>query len=294
VTRRELILAAAGGVTLGAEPGRTLRAGIVPAGAGRRGREAVATFWSNCDQAAALGFHFIEINNTRAEIVEAYSARVPEFRDEMAKRRLTMAGVALFSHIADESRRQELMDHHLALGRFLAATGGSYITHMIAPGTLLNEASDDAEYSRVDTKVWAAHADEIGKRLLNEHGVSLAYHPEQGEVRSGLCDLILDNTDGRYMRLLVDTGHIASGGQDALAMCKRYSSRLACVHLKDFQPAAQPVKAGNVPFGEGVVDLGAIANYLRATQFDGWVMAESGGTNEHMRDYMVRALNLAL
>jgi sugar phosphate isomerase/epimerase len=66
------------------------------------------------------------------------------------------------------------------------------------------------------------------------------------------------------------------------------------VHLKDFTSAELPVKAGNVPFGTGSVDLPAILNFLRATAFNGWVMAETGGTNEQMHDYMTGALGLKI
>src|ERR1700761_4355351 len=110
----------------------------------------------------------------------------------------------------------------MLLGKFVAAAGGNSITHMIAPGTVLNEPADESEYGQVDVKVWARQANEIGMRLINEYGVRLAYHPEQGEVRRSLDEAILNETDDRYFRLLIDTGHIASGGRDAVAECRRY------------------------------------------------------------------------
>jgi sugar phosphate isomerase/epimerase len=241
---------------------------------------------------AALGIHLIEINNTRAEIAEAYASRVNEFRDEMAKRNLTMSGVALFSNMADAGRRAELIQHHLMLGGFLAAVGGRYITHMIAPGSSLNEPADEGEYANVDVKAWAANANETGKRLREEHGVELAYHPEQGEIRCGLHERILHETDDRYFRLLADTGHIASGGADSVKLCRDARSRLTGVHLKDFAREQRPVKAGNVPFGKGEVDLRGVVSVLRETAFTGFVMGESGGTNEQMREYMVNILSL--
>lgn len=300
--RRDFIAVAAGAAAVSVAPAAdsVLRAGIVPAGPNGQGNarpqssDPVATYWANCDQVASLGVHLIEINNTRAQVVEAYASRVAEFRDEMAKRHLTMTGVALFSHMADPEQRDELIRHHMLLGGFLSAIGGSYITHMIAPGSILNEPADESEYQNVDVKAWAANANETGKRLLEEHGVRLAYHPEQGEIRSGLHEQILHATDDRYFRLLVDTGHIASGGADSVKMCRDGLSRLACVHLKDFAQDQAPVKAGNVPFGKGLVDLRGVVNVLRDAKFAGCVMSESGGTNEQMRDYMVNVLLLTV
>jgi sugar phosphate isomerase/epimerase len=303
--RRQFILGAAVGTSLAGQsvPKQSFRAGVVPAGPNRQAAGAgrpesarreseIDTFWSNCDKVSAFGFHFIEFNNTHAQIAEAYVSRSHEFRDEMASRRLTLAGVALFSHIADPTKRKDLIDQHMFLGKFIAAAGGKYITHMIAPGSVLNEPADETEYGHVDVRVWAQQASEIGMRLLNEYGVSLAYHPEQGEIRRGLDEQILNETDDRYFRLLIDTGHIASGGKEAVAACGRYRARLACVHLKDFAPAQAPRKAGNVPFGQGSVDLAGVVRFLREAKFSGWVMGESGGTNEQMHDYLVSNLGL--
>jgi hypothetical protein len=51
-------------------------------------------------------------------------------------------------------------------------------------------------------------------------------------------------------------------------------------------------KAGNVPFGEGAVNLAAVIDELRRSQFAGHVMGESGGTNLTVRDFMAGALRL--
>ena len=284
-----------------AASGQSFLAGIVPAGPGRSSgklpssADPARTYWNNCDEVSALGFHHIEINNTRVRIAELYSNRIAEFKDEMAKRHLTMAGLALFSHMAEAGERSDLVERHMLLGRFLAAVGGKYITHMLAPGTALNESLDENAYRDVDLKAWAANANEIGKRLLNEHGVKLAYHPEQVEVRSGLYERILAATDEQYFAFLPDTGHIASGGADSAAVCGRYRARLAGVHLKDFRPdGGQPLKAGNAMMGAGIVDFAAVIAMLRSNRFGGYVMSESGGTNLVMRDYMTETLKLTI
>jgi inosose dehydratase len=268
-----------------AAPTPSFQPGIVPAG---------RDFWQYCDEVSALGFHRIEFNNTRSQVVEQWSERSSEFRDELAIRNLTLSGVALFSHLANASAYGELVATHMRLGKFLRSVGGSYITHMIAPGAVLNEPADEAEYRSVDRTVWARQANEIGRRLFEEYGVTLAYHPEQGEIRSGLFPQILEDTDESWFRLLLDTGHVASGGRDPVDVCRRWQKRLICVHLKDFHSAATPLKPGNVLLGEGQVDLPAIVETLRQGKFSGWVMAESGGSNQHMRDYLAGPLGLGL
>jgi sugar phosphate isomerase/epimerase len=270
--------------------------GAVPSGRlGSAGH--LEEYWNQCDELAQLGFHAVEINNTRVQIAEYYTDRVREFRREMSTRGLTLSGLALFSRTAESSDRTNLLKSHMLLGKFLSAVGGSYITHMIAAGEILNEPQDDSVYNQIDLKAWARNANEIGKRLLEDHGIRLGYHPEQGEIRTGLYNRFLDSTDDRYVYFLPDTGHFASGGADAVEICRTYRSRLICVHLKDFSPEVtrgKGVKAGNVPFGEGVVDLPNVVAELKRTEFTGYVMGEGGGSNVVMRDFMTGKLRLRL
>ncbi len=275
-----------------AQPPQTFLAGVVPAG--RNNGTPLETFWRNCDTAAQLGFHRIEINDTRTGIDLAYEGREAEFADGMKSRGLNLSGLALFSRIADSSQREETVGRHMRAGRFLKATGGRYITHMLATGEVLNEPTDPVAYESVDVKLWARHANEIGRRLREEYGIALAYHPEQGEIRSGLFTRILEATDERYFRLLIDTGHAASGGAEPASLCKQYRSRLDCIHLKDFDPALTPRKAGNAQPGQGAANLSAVVQALRDIGFEGYVMAEGGATDLAWREYMTGPLRLTI
>ena len=272
---------------------QTFLTGIVPAGRSSPGE--VKDFWSHCDEVSRLGFHRVEVNNTRAMIAEAYSSKVSEFTQAMASRNLTLVGLAQFSRLAEDGASAELIDQHMLLGRFLAEVGGKYITHMIAPGPELNEAKDEAAYRQIDVSHWAVNANAIGQRLWEYCGVKLAYHPEQAEVRTGLYRRFLESTDEGYVFFLPDTGHLAAGGADVVKVIRTYRSRVACVHLKDFSPVPPgggERKPGNVPFGEGTVSFPDVLAELRRSAFWGYVMGESGGTNGFMHDYMVHTLGM--
>jgi sugar phosphate isomerase/epimerase len=273
---------------------QTFKAGIVPSGK-TAAENGVQEFWAHCDEVAAIGVHRIEFNNTRTKVAEYYASRVQEFLDRMAERKLKLTAVAQFSRMGDRLTLQVTKTQHLLLGQFLAGVGGTYITHMIAPGTLLNESVDDEDYRKIDVGLWARHANEVGRELFERWGIVLAYHPEQREVSSGLYKRFLEATDERSIRLLADIGHLAAGGADPVKVCKTYRNRLLAVHLKDFAPApggSIPIKAGNVPFGSGTVDLPKVVAELHASNFSGWVLGESGGTNEQMYTYMTQTLSL--
>jgi sugar phosphate isomerase/epimerase len=260
----------------------------------------VETFWQVCDECQQLGVHNIEINNTHRKIAEAYESRLSEFREEMSKRRLTLLGSAMYSHMQITEQRKELIDVHLRVARFLKAVGGKYMNPLIAPGENLGNGTDE-EYRRVDVKAWAANANEIGKRVKEETGISIGLHPEQGDIRAGLIDRFMDATDSRYFNLWPDVGHFAACGVDPMSVYKRYRSRMVGTHLRDFQPppsdasapGGQPPRGRMVPFGTGVIKLPELVGYLRQTRFEGPVMGEGGG-NQAMRDYMVGNLKLKL
>jgi sugar phosphate isomerase/epimerase len=273
---------------------QTFKTGLVPSGKTSTG-DSVQEFWAHCDEVAATGAHQIEFNNTRIKIAEHYSSRVPEFLDRMTERRLKLTAVAQFSHMGNRADLRENKTKHILLGQFLANVGGAYITHMIAPGEVLNESADNEDYRKIDVRSWVNNANELGHELFERSGIVLAYHPEQREVSSGLYKRFLEATDERYIRLLADIGHLAAGGIDPVKVCRTYRNRLIAIHLKDFAPSPSngaPIKAGNVPFGSGIVNLPQIVTELHKSNFSGWVLGEGGGTDEQMYTYMKQELDL--
>jgi sugar phosphate isomerase/epimerase len=276
-------------------PQQLFQAGVIPVGKTTvaNGRSEVLAY---CDEVAQLGFHRYEVNNTRTGIAQFYVDRIPEFKEQMAMRHLTLVGLAQYSRAEQSNALAELLEQHVLIGRFLAGTGGKYITHMLAPGEILNE-SDESAYENVDVKIWARNANEIGHRLFDQWGIKLGYHPLRAEVTGGLYQRFLDLTDDRYVFLVADIGHLAAGGADSVEICRLYRQRLIAVHLKDYSltPSKEKgTKAGNVPFGQGIVNIPGVVAELERTKFAGWVLGESGGTNLAMRDYMVRSLHITL
>jgi len=254
----------------------------------------VQDFWEHADEVSALGVHHIEFNNTRAQIAEAYLPRLSELRDGMAARRLSMPGLAQYSHMDKQAELSAILKQHLLLGQFMSGIGGKYITHMIAPALVLNEVTDEEAYNRIDLKTWVSNLNQIAKRVFEQWGIKVAYHPEQREVSHHLYEEVLQSTDERYVYFVADVGHLVAGGANAVEVCRKYKERLVAVHLKDFSPAPQggSAKAGHVAFGEGTVDLIGIAAELKRNNFAGWVMGESGASDEDMYQYMTRKLGL--
>lgn len=125
---------------------------------------------------------------------------------------------------------------------------------------------------------------------LSDHaesrGVIAALHPHMGTmVEQG--PEVTRVLEGSKIGLCVDTGHIAVGGADPVALTAQYADRVTHVHLKDvdaeiaakvvsgelaFQAA---VKAGIFrPLGQGDIDIAALVNTLEAADYDGWYVLE--------------------
>lgn len=90
--------------------------------------------------------------------------------------------------------------------------------------------------------------------FFSRHGLRLGYHNHSGEFirydgRAGL-EILLDESDPRYLEAEIDTYWVAFAGGEPSAWCRRYAGRLTAVHLKDMAYKAG-VKQVMTEVGEG-------------------------------------------
>ncbi len=299
-TRRDFLFWS--GIALGVRTGRTQPAAgqTFPAGVclGVGGEE---RFLGACDECSQLGFHTIETGGSGKRLIDLYASRIPQLRDELQKRGLVIAGYAQYSEMSDLAKRKDLIELHLRIGRLLQPVGTRYITHLWIPSPKPGIGSDELlqHLTSQDYRDFGKNANEIGKRLRNETGVRIGYHPEQEDVAAGLVDRVLEATDPRYFDFVPDVGHLQAGGLDPLEIYKRYRSRMIATHLRDFDPEAESewkgktVKGRFVPLGKGCIKLPELIAFLKSTGFSGQVNAEGGGL-QASRDYMQQKLRLTL
>lgn len=241
-----------------------------------------------CDECSRLGVRYLEFNTTNRGLVDSWDNRISLFRDEMAKRNITILGLAVYSRMHDRSKRDELIEQHLRVGRFLKSVGGRYITQLVAPGERLANGTDE-DYRRIDVKAYVENANAVARRLREETGIRIGYHPEQGDIRAGIYEPIVEGTDPRYFDFAPDVGHITASGLEPLSVYKKYRSRMIGTHFKDYSPEARRM----VALGQGAANLPAQAEFLRETKFTGHVMGEGGGSNQAMRDYLADTLRFS-
>ena len=114
---------------------------------------------------------------------------------------------------------------------------------------------DEKRKTLDDYRMWADRFNEAGA-VTQKRGIWLAFHNEPEHVApiDGQIpyDIFADRTDPKVVRLQLDTGNMAMGGQDPIKYLDRYNSRYWAFHIKD---APSLGAKSDTELGKGVVDF---------------------------------------
>ena len=132
---------------------------------------------------------------------------------------------------------------------------------------------------------------ELGK-LAVKNGMKLCYHPHIGTGVEKLEDIdrLMEDTDPRYVNLLLDTGHLYYAGVNPLEVTKKYADRIKHVHLKNIRKSVleksindnrsflDSIRDGvfTVPGDpEGEINFEPIFQELANANYEGWLVVEA-------------------
>ncbi len=265
-TRRTFLAAAAAVAacsaipTLALPPDRNIRFGYTAMTWGEDELQAI-------DDIAAVGFPGIQF---RANAVTEF--KPAELKDLLAQHKLTF--VALSSgEISLDKPAEEQIAAHLANAQFLKDSGGLYLQ------VLDQLKSYPRTVTPEECKQLGKLLTELGRRTA-DLGIPLGYHNHMNTIseHASNLDLVLENSDPKYVKLELDTAHSVAGGGDPAKAIKLYHDRLLFLHLKDVRDAPMTGKA-KYPFqwvelGHGRVDLPAVFAALDQVQYKGWAVVE--------------------
>jgi inosose dehydratase len=144
---------------------------------------------------------------------------------------------------------------------------------------------------RLSARDWSGFADRLTvvARHLESRGLKLVYHHHMGTAIESAdeVDRLMAET-GPEVGLLLDTGHLAYAGADAVEVIRRHCARIRHVHCKDVRPAVLArAKADDASFldavidgvftvpGDGAVDFAAVFAALKAAGYAGWLVVEA-------------------
>ena len=144
----------------------------------------------------------------------------------------------------------------------------------------------------LSAKEWAGYAarlEQISQICRFDYGLVPCFHPHGGTYieHPDEINALLNRTDQHLVKFCLDTGHIAFGGGDPVALAKRHAGRIGHVHVKDIdqQRLRGLLEAGDdyvaaaqagvfVELGAGSLDLAGIFQALEGAGFDGWLIVE--------------------
>jgi inosose dehydratase len=214
-----------------------------------------------------------------------------QLNDEVGKRGLKVSGGTVFGAL----HRRDQWDECLATARSVATlTAGVGARNLVFIPPLFRDpkSGEFTEPPQLDNAGWktlTASASEIGKILLADYNVRLQFHSHADSYVETQADIerFLDGTDPRYVSLCLDTGHVAYGGGDSVALIRNFPDRVGYVHIKQVNPAVlRDVRENNLSFGEavtrgvcveppnGVPAVADVADALNAIDADVFVIVE--------------------
>lgn len=275
------------------------------------------SFWMRMKALSAVGLRCVEVDNGMIKIAETYADKPAEFRDRMSQLNLQLVGVNqpyLFTGTwpgaptNQASTPGEIREKNTVVAKFLSNVGATYLgwEGNLAPGATEERVEDEDSMRRI-----ARLANFEGRRIYEDYGIRFAYHTHSTFGFRRLLDL----TNPAYLSFNADLGWLlARGGGDALEILRAYRSRLMTIHFKDYDPnrvwddRGQHGKGGMVVPGKGAVNFPAVVEFLKESDFTGFVLGEHIGLANYdfvrspreveiyplYRDYFVGTLGLKL
>jgi len=218
---------------------------------------------------SATGFEGIQFR------IDATTEFQPDdLRTILQQHKLTFVALSSGEISIDPLGKADAIAKHTANAKFVRDAGGLYLQ-------ILDQLKD---YPRTVT---AEECRQLGKLLteIGKHtaddGVPLAYHNHMNTISEhpANLDIVLETSDPKYVKLLLDTAHSVAGGGDPAEAIKKYHDRLLFLHLKDVVDIPLDTPGAKYPFkfvelGRGRVDLPAVFAALDKVKFRGWGVVE--------------------
>lgn len=237
---------------------------------------------------AALGYDGVELLPWDMTEILGIFGSAEAFRDFAAERGTRVSGMFHgMDGARDKAKHAACIAGAKSAIQTIAALGGQHMN--ISPES---DRHITGPLSREEVLNIGACLEEIG-RIAEDHGVHMGLHTEFScAINVENHDLLLENTDPKYVHYCLDTAPIAMMGEDIVAFYERYHDRICAVHLKDTADPNLPesIRHGSVGMipddghrwfwepGEGVIDFESLWKLMKKYNFQGWVSVEDDGT----------------
>ena len=234
-----------------------------------------AITWQGQDRQAiedvsAVGFKGIQL---RTSALPEFGDKPAALKELLAKHRVTMVAFSSGNVRIDPQFEAEDIATHMKHARFVRDVGGLFLQ--------LTDTRPKRELVAADYQRLGRLMTEIGKRTA-DIGIPVAYHNHMNNVgeRPEEVDRVLDATDPRYVKVLLDIAHYQQGGGDPVRAVRKFSDRILFLHIKDVQSplpgnTGDPMRSYRfVELGRGKVDIKSVFTALNEVKFRGWAIVE--------------------
>ena len=209
------------------------------------------------DEVSASGYEWIELGPY------GYLPTDPaRLLDELGQRGLKLSAGTVFEHLHQDDSWDAVWSQIEDVAKLTAAVGGKHV--VVIPEMWRDPASGAVLEDRALTdEQWRKKTEgmnELGKAMCEKYGVRAQYHPHADSHVDTEEHIyrFLENTDGEFVNLCLDTGHVSYCGGDNLAIITKHPERIGYLHLKQVDEEVRAkVAADDLPFGEAV-KLGAM------------------------------------
>ena len=235
---------------------------------------------------ADAGFKGIQL---RTSALAEFGDKPAALKELLARHGLTFVAFSSGNVRIDPEFEAADMATHLKHAQFVRDAGGMYLQLIDSRPKRALVAADYQRMGRLIT--------DIGRRTA-DIGIPVAYHHHMNSVgeRPEEVERVLDATDPKYVKLLLDVAHYQQGGGDPVKAVRQYADRILFLHIKDVQSplpghTGDPMRSYRfVELGRGQVDLKAVFAALDQVKFRGWGIVELDAVPDKARTPHASAL----
>lgn len=241
----------------------------------------------------------------------------------LAERGLAMAAAFVGLELRTPEAYQECERRVRETAQLLRRLGARHILLADAGDARRYEVAGRPDLTRANgltPQEWPGYVqrlERLARICLSEYGLLPCFHPHGGTYIENVDEIsqLLARTDPELVSLCLDTGHVAFGGGDPVAVGREHASRLGNLHLKDIDLSRLRalLREGRdyvsvakqdvfVELGRGALDLAALLGVLTASGYEGWIVVEQDrvvqedtdtlGSARRSREYLRQALGV--
>lgn len=230
--------------------------------------------------------HELGVHATEAGPEGWLGADAREMRELLERYELELVGGFLPVVLHDPDRLEDSLARMRATAARFAELGAS----VVCSAAVVDDAwSPPVE---LDAREWGRLLEALPRldEIAAAHGLRHVLHPHWGTLVERDED-VRRVLEGSAAGICLDTGHLALGGSDPLALCRGAADRIAHVHLKDVDvEVAAGLRTGALdllaavraglfrPLGDGNAPIREVLLALQEADYEGWFVLEQDTT----------------